>query len=89
MSRRIIRYSPPRWVVYGLRPHTGSAGRMSTAAVHQENIETEAEAIGIATGIIMIHPLAQLVVVRLERGIDKNGERTVILRRNGGKAWWE
>lgn len=74
-----------KWIVYGIRPH---GRRMATAGVHKD-CDSEAEAFRFAIATVLEHGHTQAVIVRLAFGEDRNGEREVIARYNGGKTWWE
>jgi len=94
MPRREERYlpqsHPPRWSVYGRRvDKIHATGKISMAGIHQEGFTTERDAVAFAMKNKVLYPSATMVVARLDRNQDKNGERHVVLRINDGRAWWE
>lgn len=75
-----------RWVIYGV--FVGQDGRRK--AITEENLTSEED----AQVKFVVHYMAQArtldaVLIRLDNGKDVNGERHVVRRAGGGRAWWE
>jgi hypothetical protein len=80
---KTVRHDDARWVVYGWK--RTSYGRQ---AVHKEGLTSERA----ATAWALKHVLTgggQSVIVKLDHGVDANGQRHVVARYGEGKAWWE
>lgn len=83
----------PSWTIYGRRRAGVSRfdGRPLYAAVHGDGFQSEADATLWLMDQVLEHGAGTMnvVVVRLDNGRDRNGERHVIRRIGDGKAWWE
>lgn len=97
-----VRFYPlnPKWTVYGRRkvlPQKGFAWRPKPgsndvyAPLHKEGFTSEADATLFLMDTVMQYGATEVdaVIVRLDNGEDRNGERQVVRRVGEGKAWWE
>lgn len=89
------------YIIYGrrcIRPPENDGGfgplsrrRGSYEALHKEGLWSQAAAHLWLMDHILEKGASQIdaVIVRLDNGVDVNGERHVVRRIGEGKAWWE
>lgn len=78
---------PETFTVYGYR----RISPRRSASMHREGLKTFEDAMVWIMDHVMEHGPSEVhaVVVKLDKGVDKNGERHVVRRIGEGKAWWE
>lgn len=86
---------PESYTVYGRRQFTkdpdNNGPRPWSKSLTQEGFTTMADAILALMDVVLKYGPTNIeaVIVRLDNGVDVNGERHVVRRLGEGKAWWE
>jgi hypothetical protein len=87
------RTGKPTFTVYGRRQigKSESTGRSIYTSLTKEGLWSQAAAQLWLMDHILEKGASQIdaVIVRLDHGVDVNGERHVVKRIGEGKAWWE